>query len=191
MKKILLAFAVSVTFFCASTAQAQTGSRKTLTISFIANDFATAQLIRSSSLSSVLRNKQVAKVKDMAHGFAITYAKPATQHTTIAITAGGTFARMPLPNKTFSSERFLLEVDASGHFKMLNDSATVNPYLIAGIGASKYTNIYGAFIPLGGGIKFNLANEALIQVQLQYRVPVTNEANAHHFQIGIGIGGLL
>ncbi|HVF95719.1 MAG TPA: OmpA family protein [Flavisolibacter sp.] len=190
MKKLLLAFVVLFSALAANNVQAQ-NSRKTIAISFVANDFVTAQRIRASSLSSVLRTKQFEKFKEMSHGFALTYAKGATPHTSVAITLGGTFAKVPLPNKTSASDNFLLEADASGNFKMFADGVKVNPYLIAGIGASLYTNIYGAFIPLGGGFEFNVADEAMVRVQLQYRVPVTTEANAHHFQIGFGIGGLV
>lgn len=191
MKKSLLALLFAVALFVQHSAEAQTAPRKTLTISFISNDFTTAQRIRSSSLASVLRDKQVSKLRDMSHGFAATYTKGLTPHTDLAVTAGGTFARVPLTNRNFSNDNFFLEVDASGNFRMLPEGATVNPYLIAGVGASKYTNVYGAFIPLGTGIRVNIANEALVQIQLQYRIPVTPDANAHHFQVGFGIGGVL
>ena len=48
----------------------------------------------------------------------------------------------------------------------------VNPYLIAGIGASKYTDIYGAFMPLGGGIKSSFVNDTQIFIQLQYHIGI-------------------
>lgn len=76
-------------------------------------------------------------------------------------------------------------------FKMLANQATLNPYLIGGIGASKYGNVIGAFIPVGGGFQFNLFGETNLYTQLQYRIPVTTEANNYHFQVSIGIGGLI
>jgi OOP family OmpA-OmpF porin len=128
----------------------------------------------------------------MLHGFGLTYTTGLTPHTDLALSVNGSFGNAPIGNHGSSgSDNFLLEADASGNFKMLSENATFNPYLIAGVGASKYTNIYGAFIPLGGGFKFNIFNEALINVHLQYRIPVISDANAYHFQIGFGIGGLI
>lgn len=172
-------------------AQTSTVGTKTLSLHFISNDFTTPQLIRSTSLSAVLRDKKVAKFSDMDQGFALMYTSGLTPHIDFAGTLGGTFSRNVVPGKTSSSDNFLLEADASGHFKMLANNAAVNPYLIAGIGASKYTNVYGAFIPLGGGFRFNLFGETNIYTQLQYRIPVTTEANNYHFQVSFGIGGLV
>lgn len=189
MKKI---YALLLLLICLHSENfAQTVLGKSLSINFISNDFVTAQRIRSSSLSSVLRERRVQKFSEMQHGFALTYARGVTPHTDIAVTLGGTFGRVPLKDRTFTSDNFFLEADASGNFKMLSGPATLNPYLIAGIGASKYTNIFGAFIPLGGGMKLNVFNEALLNVQLQYRIPVTPDANAHHFQVSFGVGGIL
>ncbi|GAA4748054.1 OmpA family protein [Flavisolibacter ginsenosidimutans] len=192
MKKILIALFLFFSFCQLSFAQSQPVLGKTLTINFLGNDFATPQAIRNSSLSAVLRDKKIAKFKDMAHGFGLTYTSGLTPHTDVAVSVNGTFGSLPISNRNASgNDNFLLEVDASGNFKMLPEGATFNPYLIAGVGASKYTSIYGAFIPLGAGFKFNIFNEAHVNVHLQYRIPVITDANAYHFQVGFGIGGLI
>ncbi|MBK8311270.1 MAG: hypothetical protein IPL04_10610 [Chitinophagaceae bacterium] len=48
---------------------------KSLGISFFLNDFVTASRIRTTSLSSVLRNKSVAKFSEMTPGIAVNYYK--------------------------------------------------------------------------------------------------------------------
>lgn len=192
MKKILIALSLFLSFCVAGFAQQPQILGKTLTVSFIGNDFTTPQAIRTTSLSMVLRDKKVARFKDMTHGFGLTYTSGLTPHTDLAVSANGTFGNLPISNRsTTGGDNFLLEVDASGNFKMLPEGATFNPYLIAGVGASKYTSIYGAFIPLGGGLKFNIFNEAHINLTLQYRIPVISDANNYHFQVGLGIGGLI
>jgi hypothetical protein len=40
-------------------------------------------------------------------------------------------------------------------------------------------------------VNINLFNEAKLFTQFQYRVPVTTDANKHHFQISFGIAGSL
>ncbi len=190
MKKILAAFCLALLFSATSQAQNSTVGVKTIGFSVIANDFATPALIRSSSLASVLRQKQWAKFKDMDLGGAITYTNGLSPHIDFAATLGGSFSKAVL-NSENASEHFLLEGDVSARFKMFPNMTTVNPYLIAGVGASKYTNVYGAFVPLGGGFKFNLFNETFLSTELQYRIPVTPEANDYHFQISFGISGLI
>jgi hypothetical protein len=46
--------------------------RPAFAISFLFNDYTTAQRIRTSSLSSVIANKQKAKINDMETGIAVS-----------------------------------------------------------------------------------------------------------------------
>jgi hypothetical protein len=192
MKKIVASLLIFACF--TSFGQTQTKDlirKKSIGFSFIANDYATAESIRTSSLSSVLRNKQFAKLGEMGHGFALHYIKGFLPNIDFAATLGGSFVRFSLPGKNISSNRFLAEVDVSANFKMFTDDVFFNPFLIAGVGASRYTNVYGAFVPLGGGVNINLLNEAMLITQFQYRVPVTTNANRHHFLVSFGIAGFL
>lgn len=191
MKKILASFSFAMLAASALQAQTSTVGTKTLSVHFIGNDFGTPQQIRSTSLSAVLRDKKIARFKEMDQGFALMYTNGLTPHVDVAATVGGTFSKSVIPGKATSSDNFLLEADASGHFKMLANNAAVNPYLIGGVGVSKYTNVYGAFIPVGGGFRFNLFGETNIYTQLQYRIPVITDANNYHFQVSFGIGGVL
>lgn len=191
MKKIVASLLLLVFFFQDSSAQTQTIREKSLGVTFFMNDFITPQRIRTSSLGAVLRDKKRAKFKDMSPGVAITYLKGFTSQIDFSSSLGASFVNMPLPNRTFNEDKFLLEADAMANFKLLHEKAKVNPYFIAGIGGSRYSNFYGAFIPLGGGIKFNFFDETQFHLQFQYRVPVTTEANNYHFQFSFGISDLL
>ncbi|MEI9944868.1 MAG: OmpA family protein [Chitinophagaceae bacterium] len=161
-----------------------------LGVSFFMNDFTTAQLIRSTSLSRVLNNKQWTKFSKMTPGIAVSYFKGLGTHVDFAGTLAGSFVRYPLPNRVFSSDKFLLEGDASLNFKMVSEAYWVQPYIIAGVGASMYGGSYfGAFIPLGLGMKLNLYDDAHVFVTSQYRVPVTTETSNYHFFYQLGIAG--
>lgn len=159
-------------------------------VSFFLNDFETANLIRTTSLSSVLSKKQWAKPKQMTPGFAVSYFKGLHKHIDFAGTAAFSFVRYPLPDKFFASDRILIETDASVNLKMVSERFWVQPYLIAGIGASVYGGKYfGAFIPTGLGMKVNLFDDAHLFVTSQYRVPVTTETVNYHFMHQFGIAG--
>jgi hypothetical protein len=162
-----------------------------LGISFIFNDYKTAQLIQNSSLSSVLNNKQFSKIKQMSPGIALSYFKGLSNNVDFAGTLAGSFVENAVPDKVSTSSSFLLEGDASVNLKMLSDKYIFSPYLSAGVGASTYKGYYGAFIPVGGGIKFNLFDEAAIFVNAKYHAPVTTGTSARHFVFGLGIAGTL
>ena len=189
MKKILSVLFALYLLVPAANSQDDEIRPKALGISFFMNDFITPSKIRTTSLSSVLSNKQFAKFNDMSPGLAITYFKGIQKHIDIAASLGGSFVRYPLPNKTFSSDNFLLEANATVNLKMTTEKYWVQPYIIAGVGAHKYRSYYGAFIPLGLGIKVNFFDEAHLFITSTYRVPVTVETANYHLQHSFGIAG--
>jgi outer membrane protein OmpA-like peptidoglycan-associated protein len=191
MKKILAVLLALCLFVPDMDAQDDDIRPAAIGVSFFLNDFVTASRIRSSSLSQVLRDKQWSKTRDMAPGVAISYFKGLRKHVDFAGTLAGSFLRYPFPKRpAFSSDRFLLEADASMNFKMVSERYWVQPYLIAGIGGHMYGGKYfGAFIPTGLGMKLNLFDEAQIFVTTQYRIPVTAETSNYHFFNQFGIAG--
>ncbi len=163
-----------------------------LGISFFFNDFVTPQRVRSSSLARVLRDDNWAKVKDMSPGIAISYFKGLRKHIDFAGTLAGSFVNYPFPNRApFPGDALLLEADASVNLKMTSERYWVQPYLSAGVGAHKYRVYYGAFLPVGVGLKINFFDEAGLFVNSQYRIPITTETANYHLYNSIGVSGVL
>jgi OmpA-OmpF porin, OOP family len=192
MKKIFASLFVIVFAACAAFSQNSDNIRpRALGISFIMNDFGTAQKIRNGSLEQVLREKTWSKFRDMSPGLALTYFQGLKSHVDFAGTLVASYVNYPVPNKTISSDNLLLEVDASINLKLLSDRYWVTPYLTAGIGGSRYKSYYGAILPLGGGFKVNFYDEAALFFGTQYRVGITKETTASHFLYSIGIAGVI
>lgn len=162
-----------------------------LGVSFILTDFTTAQRIRNGSLSKLISNHSWAKLREMGPGLALTYFKGLRPHIDFAGSLGASFVTYPIPNKTFSSDNLLLEADASANFKMFTEDYWFTPYFSLGVGASKYLGYYGAFLPVGAGVKLNLFNEASLFIASQYRIPVTSETTNYHFTYSIGVSGII
>ena len=197
MKKILVCLLLTA---CGATVMAQnTDTKKAdnkrgsfLGVSFFLNDYTTAQRIRSTSLTSVLNDKRVAKFQEMSPGLGITYFKGLTNYIDFAGTLGGSFPRVTQADQSQSAgDKFLLEADASVNLKMFSERYFFTPYLSAGLGASHLDGKFDAFFPLGIGFKANLFKEAAIFLTGQYRTPITNQTNNYHFQYGIGFAGTL
>jgi OmpA-OmpF porin, OOP family len=161
----------------------------TLGIQFTMHDFASAANIRTNSLGVVLKDRQFGKVKNMSAGLALNYINGINSHFDFSGTLGGTFLAYPFRDETaLSGDHFLVEATASVRGKMTSNQYWLNPYLQAGVGASTYSGYYGAFIPIGAGMQFNLGDEAFVLVNMQYRIPVTQTVN-YHFLLSIGIAG--
>lgn len=162
-------------------------------VSFFLNDFATAQRIRTTSLSSTFRNKQFGKVKNMAPGIGLSYFKGLKNHIDFSSTLASSFVSIPTGSEASSvvGDRFLLEADATVNLKMFTEAFRFTPYLIAGVGGGMYGGEFSAFVPLGGGFKLNLFDEASLFISTQYRVPVTTENNNYHFMHSFGVAGII
>jgi len=194
MKKILLLL-FSFSFISAIFSQANDKPsyirKPALGISFLFNDYTTAQRIRSSSLSSVLANKQKAKFKEMETGIAITYFKGLNNHLDLATTLAGSFVDYAVGSENAIESKLLLEGDVSLNIKLLSDKYWLTPFASIGAGLSKYGSYYGALIPIGLGLKLNLFDEAHFFVNSQYRIPVTTNTSNYHFMHSLGIAGVI
>jgi outer membrane protein OmpA-like peptidoglycan-associated protein len=164
--------------------------RPALGVHFTLTDFKTANLIRTTSLNTVLLNKQIQKPRLMSPGLAVTYMKGFSNHIDVQARLAGSFLDLPIPGKSaFGSDYFFGEGDASAHLKMLSDKYWVSPYLSVGVGAALYKGTYwSAFAPLGAGLQVNFWDEAFMLINTQYRVPITSNNNYHFFH-SIGFAG--
>ena len=158
-------------------------------IHFIENDFRGADYIRNNSLSDAFRNKQFANSKNMKVGLSLDYLLGISNHFDFSVTLAGSYLDYTLHNGTLlGNGSLLLETDASVIAKLFTDRHWISPYLVAGMGASKYINYYGTFIPLGLGLQTNFSNEVYLMVNAQYRVAATNNVN-NHFYYSLGLEG--
>lgn len=190
MKRVIL---ISFTFvlFCVEVCGQKKSYKQpeTIGIHFLFNDFKTAQLIRASSLSSVLKDKQFGKLKDMSQGLAISYGKGLSETFDFSSTLAGSFLSYPFQNKPEpGSDHLLLELDASIRGKMLPDKYWFVPYLQIGVGISKYEQYWGTFIPAGVGLQISFFGEAYLLINSQYRIAVSETSN-YHFIHSIGLVG--
>lgn len=192
MKKFMLM--CSSIFFVVSNAAAQTPSYSRPTsigISFLFFDYETPDRMRSSSFRQVLKNGDWANLNEMSPGLAITYFKGLHPNIDFASTLSGAFADNALPGETNTENGFVAEVDATLQLNLLSNRYMVTPYLTAGVGTSKFMDYYGAFMPLGGGIKVNFFDEAALFINGKYHLPVSASTVRPHLIFSLGIAGII
>ena len=161
-------------------------------VSFFLNDFISPSRIRSTSLNTVIRNKQMAKFKEMAPGLAANFVTGLTPHIDFAANLSGSFVDYPFPKRApFGNTNFLLEGDVNAQFKLVTEDYWLIPYANVGLGAHVYKSYWGAYVPLGIGLRLNLFDEAGINITSQYRIPVIYETSNYHFYHSFGIYGII
>ena len=192
MKKILASIDLVICGTQVSWSQNNDIRPAAIGVSFFFNDYATAQRIRSSSLNEVITGDKWSKFSEMAPGIAITYFKGLQKYIDFAGTVAYSFPKFSTGTEVSSQPNSaLFEADASFNFKMFPERYAFTPYLIAGVGLSTYQSKVGAILPLGGGFKLNLYDEASVFITAQYRVPLVKGANDYHFFTSIGISGIV
>ncbi len=189
MKKLLLLFCI----IGATTSFAQLSSYKkqpTLTVNVLWDDFKSARLINEQSLSSVLRDKTFSSLGKMNKGLSVGYLNGITEHIDFRGNLGATIIKYPFKNRPTSNfEDFLFEASANINVKLLTDRYAVNPYLTAGVAASKFDVYFGALIPVGAGFQFNLGKDQFLFTQALYKIGITELASNHfNFSLGFGVG---
>ncbi|HKC36206.1 MAG TPA: OmpA family protein [Chitinophagaceae bacterium] len=157
-------------------------------VSFNLYDYKTAQLIRTTSLSAVIRDKQFGKIKNMSAGIGLHYFKGLKKHIDFAGSLNGTFLNQSFPNKPNDFvDRLMVQLEGTAQFKMVTDKYWFQPFLIGGFGAQRYHVYYGAYIPLGVGLNINFFNEGRLFINSTYRVPITTGSANYHFMHAFGV----
>jgi hypothetical protein len=155
-----------------------------------AQDFKSAQRVRSNTLSTVLRENQWAELKEMDPAFGVSFLNGITKNLDYSVNVSAASVNYPYrdKNRFAGNDAFLFETDASLHAKLLSDRYIVVPYLSAGAGFSVYKSYWDAFVPVGLGLQFKIGKDNFITTNAQYRLPITQRANYHFFyNIGFGL----
>ena len=160
-----------------------------LGVNFFLNDFSAPKTIHSNGLAYVVRNKQLFKPANMTPGLTVSYLDGLSEHVDLNLSLGGSFIDYPLRNTALSgNDHLLLEANGEVNIKLLSDKYFFTPYIQVGIGASKYRDLWAAYMPLGVGMQFNFSNDAFLLVNSQYRASVS-ENSTGHFYYSVGIAG--
>lgn len=190
MKKIILSL-LSVGLIFTAAAQSDYIKEPALGIHFFFNDFQTATDIRTLGITRVLTDKQYGKMDRLKPGIALSYIRGVSDHVDFAATLSLSSSEYILPDGTGSgADAFLVEAAATANLKLLTDKHFFTPFLTVGLGASQFSSHYGAFIPLGVGLQFNILNSAYIIINSQYRARVTEDVS-YHFYHSFGIAGAI
>src|SRR4029078_3141637 len=83
-------------------------------ISFNLYDFKTAELIRTTSLNAVIRDKQFGDEK--SPGIGLHYFKGLKKHIDFAASLNAAYLNQPLPNKVDASDRYMFQLEGTAKF---------------------------------------------------------------------------
>ena len=168
------------------------GQRKSaLGFSFNVTDFQTPTDIKNTSLSDVLKSGDWHSSSRLNPGFSLTYWKGLTKKLDVSARYNGVFGSNDLAALSNEPDvsNYFNELEVSIHARALSDEKVVNPFLSAGIGVGNYWKGFGLapYAPLGVGLQVNIANEAFVHVQANYRLSFDDEKLPNNLFYSLGI----
>lgn len=152
-------------------------------------DFKTAADLKARGVAAVLNEGQWNNLSRQNPGLGLSYTSGLSDHLDLSARLGGANLNYPVPGRSSTAQKVLLEADASLRVKLLTDKYAVVPFFTAGIGAYTWGSYTGAYNPLGFGIQGKVFDDALIHIQAEYRNPITTSTTTGNLFYGIGISG--
>lgn len=120
------------------------------------------------SANGVDFSASVPKIGKVDPGFSVMYWQGLTKNFDFSLRYNGLFT--DYTKNTANSNQYTNEFEGALHGRFLANNHLLNPFLTAGIGIGSYGNkIWAPYVPLGGGLQLNLANEGYIFLQANYR----------------------
>ncbi len=147
-------------------------------------DFKTIDSFKDSSSN----NRRITKLGDMDFGASIAYYKGITGHLDFSTRLSAAFHEYGKDRGEVSSTSgFGVEFEPTLVLKAFNDNSWITPYINAGIGVGYYSKKFGAFVPFGLGLQFNLKDKSYFMIQSNYRHSITRDDLKDHLAFSLGI----
>ena len=152
-------------------------------------DYSLPKEIKDSSFTKAFQQKEWYKPANKSFGFGISYWEGLTSNIDFSGSLTGTFSNFPanfVKDDSIGQAKFSTQLDALIHVRALKESARVNPFLTAGIGAGYFPGKFAVYAPLGTGLQFRFNEGSYLFVQMQWRKKLTSSINNDYLHYSFG-----
>ena len=186
MKHIFLSIFLLMALFGLQAQSLKPVKKPGIGLHFFYNDVETAQRIKATSLSDVLKTGNWNRANNMEGGFGLDYLQGLTPNIDLIGTFNGSWADYLQPSGTYyGSSNFLLDVSAGAHLKLLTDKSPVSPFLLLKANFQKYKELNGFGVAPGAGLQFSLWNESFVLATVEYRKSLSSSiSNQLYYSVG-------
>lgn len=186
MKHIFLSIFLLMALFGLQAQSHKPVKKPSIGLHFFYNDVETAQRIKVTSLSDVLKTGNWNRANNMQGGFGLDYLQGLKPNIDLIGTFNGSWADYLQPSGTYyGSSNFLLDVSAGAHLKLLTDKSPVSPFLLLKANFQKYKELNGFSVAPGAGLQFSLWNETFVLATVEYRKSLSSSiSNQLYYSVG-------
>ena len=137
------------------------------------------------SANAVDFNTSVPRSSKVDPGFSVMYWKGITKKIDFSVRYNGLFS--DYTKKEGRTSEYINEFEGSLHARPVNDEHFFSPFISAGIGVGNYSGTWAPYVPLGGGLQFNLLGEGYIFLQANYRASLKKDYLDNNMFYSLGL----
>jgi OmpA-OmpF porin, OOP family len=131
--------------------------------------------------------KVYSSIREMDKGFSLAYWKGLTSKIDLAVKANAMFRDYSAIYQGVTGKTEIgIELEPTLNIRPFSDASKIAPFLTAGVGVGMYNDKFGAFVPAGVGIQFNMNNVAYLFLQAQYKFTLTEKVLGDNLFYSLG-----
>jgi outer membrane protein OmpA-like peptidoglycan-associated protein len=129
-----------------------------------------------TGIKAPISGKVYSSVRDMNKGVSISYWKGLTSKIDFSVKANVMFRDYAGIYRGITGKPEIgLELEPTINIRPNTDAAKIAPFLTVGVGGGRYNDKFGAYVPAGVGLQFNMNSITYLIAQAQYKFTLTDK----------------
>lgn len=129
-----------------------------------------------TGINDPISGKVYSAIKEMSKGVSISYWKGLTNKIDFSVKANMMLRDYAAIYRGVSGKSEIgIELEPTINIRPNSDAAKISPFLTVGIGGGIYNDKFGAYVPAGFGLQFNMNSVTYFFAQSQYKFTLTDK----------------
>lgn len=140
-----------------------------------------------SGIKDPITGKVYSSVRDMNKGFSFSYWKGLTSKIDLSVKANAMFRDYSAIYQGITGKTEIgIELEPALNVRPFTDATRLAPFLTAGLGGGIYNDKFGAYVPAGVGLQFNMNSVTYLMLQAQYKFTLTDKVLGDNLFYSVG-----
>lgn len=140
-----------------------------------------------TGIKDPITGKVYSTIREMNKGFSLSYWKGLTSKIDLSVKANAMFRDYSAIYQGVTGKTEIgLELEPALNVRPFNDGSKLAPFLTAGLGGGLYNNKFGAYVPAGVGLQWNMNSITYMFLQAQYKFTLTDKVLGDNLFYSVG-----
>ncbi|MFN8251282.1 MAG: OmpA family protein [Ferruginibacter sp.] len=140
-----------------------------------------------TGIKDPITGKVYSSVREMNKGFSLSYWKGLTSKIDLSVKANAMFRDYSAIYQGITGKTEIgIELEPALNVRPFTDATKLAPFLTAGVGGGIYNDKFGAFVPAGVGLQWNMNSITYLMLQAQYKFTLTDKVLGDNLFYSVG-----